>query len=75
LSPLLGGLRPTAVVKQAAVGGNTTLFSDLISNKIVVGNCMVPRKRERVDDAAGAGLIMEGHDALLVVVQGDLFSH
>jgi hypothetical protein len=26
-------------------------------------------------DAAGAGLIMEGHGALLVVVQGALFFH
>jgi hypothetical protein len=42
-SPLLGGLRPTAAAKQP---GNTA-FSDLASNKIVVGDCLVPKKRAR----------------------------
>jgi hypothetical protein len=62
-SSLLGRLWPTATVKQIAVGGNTALFSDLTSNKIVVYDCLVPRKRARIGD--DASLIMEGHGALL----------
>ncbi|KAL6899138.1 hypothetical protein ACP4OV_005796 [Aristida adscensionis] len=50
-----------------AVGGNT-VFSDLTCADNGRGGCFVPRKRARLGDAAGAGLIMEGHRTLLAPV-------
>ncbi|TVU29905.1 hypothetical protein EJB05_21497 [Eragrostis curvula] len=69
-SAFLGGDQTTATAHLAAVGGNTA-FSDLTCNNNDDGSrgCFVPRKRARVGDAVGAGLMMEGHGALLPVPQ------
>lgn len=61
-----GGGHPLA----AAVGGGNTVLSDLTCNNNSStdnNGCFLPRKRARVGDVAGAGLIMDlqGQRALL----------